>query len=48
MRPKAIEFYLPVVAQIADEFILRIKSVLDDRGHVPDLQNEISKWNIEC
>lgn len=48
MRPKAIEKYLPVVADIADEFIDHVKQIMDNRGHVPDLRKEISKWNIEC
>ena len=48
MRPKAIEVYLPIVTEIADEFIERVKEIMDDSGHVPDLRNEISKWNIEC
>lgn len=48
MRPKAIEVHLPIVNEIADEFIERLKCIVDDTGHVSDLRNEISKWNMEC
>lgn len=48
MRPKAVTVYLPFVAEVADDFIKRLKDIRDETGHVKNLRNEISKWNVEC
>jgi hypothetical protein len=48
MRPKAVTVYLPFVTEVADDFIERLKNIRDDSGHVENLRNEISKWNVEC
>ncbi|KAL4226163.1 hypothetical protein ACF0H5_014149 [Mactra antiquata] len=47
MRPKAVTVYLPAVTEVADAFIERLKQIMNDNGHVADLKNEISKWNVE-
>ncbi|XP_053376953.1 probable cytochrome P450 CYP44 [Mercenaria mercenaria] len=47
MRPKAVTVYLPFVTEVADDFIKRLKEIRDKSGHVKNLRNEISKWNVE-
>ena len=49
MRPKAVTVYLPLVESVADVFIRRLKKVRVDKSKVvPNLLNEISKWNVKC
>ena len=49
MRPKAVTIYLPLVESVADDFIRRLKKVRVDKSKViPNLRNEISKWNVKC
>lgn len=48
MRPRAVTVYLPFVNEVADDFITHLGAIMDKNGHVPNLRNEISKWNVEC
>ena len=48
MRPKAVTVYLPFVEMVADDFIQRLKKVRVESKLIPNLRNEISKWNVKC
>ncbi|XP_052267065.1 probable cytochrome P450 CYP44 isoform X2 [Dreissena polymorpha] len=47
MRPKAVTVYLPFVTEVAEDFVSHLRLIRDCNGHVPNLRNEISKWNVE-
>lgn len=48
MRPKAVTAYLPLVNEVASDFVDGISRIKDSNGDVPNFLNEIAKWNIEC
>ena len=48
MRPHAVSQYLPLVQQVADDFVARIDQLRDPQGEVPNFRNELLKWNLEC
>ena len=48
MRPKAVTVYLPSVESVADAFIERLKKIRTESKRIPNLRNEISKWNVKC
>lgn len=47
MRPQAVTEYLPLVDKVADDFIERLKSVRVGSNLIPNLRNEIAKWNVK-
>lgn len=48
LTPKSVTTFLPHVNQVADDFLRRIDAIKDpESGCVSNLQNELSKWNIE-
>lgn len=47
MRPKAVTVYLPFVEKVADDFIQRLKKIRVESKLIPNLRNEISKWNVK-
>lgn len=47
MRPKAVTVYLPLVENVADAFIQRLKKIRVESNLIPNLRNEISKWNVQ-
>ncbi|KAL5015473.1 hypothetical protein ScPMuIL_009743 [Solemya velum] len=47
MRPKAVTAYLPLVNEVASDFVDGISRIKDSNGDVPNFLNEIAKWNIE-
>ena len=48
MRPKAVTVYLPLVEEVVDDFITRIKKIRNDDGTISDFRLEAAKWNLEC
>lgn len=48
MRPKAVTVYLPLVEEVVDDFITRIKNIRNDDGTISDFRLEAAKWNLEC
>ena len=48
MRTQAVTEYLPLVDKVADDFIERLKSVRVGSNLIPNLRNEIAKWNVKC
>nr|XP_022296326.1 probable cytochrome P450 CYP44 [Crassostrea virginica] len=47
MRPKAVTVYLPLVEEVVDDFITRIKKIRNDDGTISDFRLEAAKWNLE-
>ena len=48
MRPQAVTEFLPQVNEVADDFIVTIKSSRDSKsGQIEKFNNEISKWTLE-
>nr|XP_022297733.1 probable cytochrome P450 CYP44 [Crassostrea virginica] len=47
MRPKAVTVYLPLVEEVVDDFITRIKNIRNDDGTISDFRLEAAKWNLE-
>ena len=49
MRPRAVSQYLPLVNQVADDFVDRMAGTREPiSGQVPDFKNELLMWNLEC
>ena len=49
LKPKNIENYLPVLGQISDEFIDRIRLIRQENDEMkPDFINEMYRWALEC
>lgn len=48
VRPKAVTVYLPLVDEVAEDFIARLKKIRNDDGAVEDFRWEAAKWNLEC
>ncbi|XP_041347656.1 probable cytochrome P450 CYP44 [Gigantopelta aegis] len=47
LRPKEVTVYLPLVLEVADDFLARIKSLRDENGEVKEFANEAAKWSLE-
>nr|XP_034307414.1 probable cytochrome P450 CYP44 [Crassostrea gigas] len=47
VRPKAVTVYLPLVDEVAEDFIARLKKIRNDDGAVEDFRWEAAKWNLE-
>lgn len=48
MQPKTIQIYVPRVDDLVAEFMVRIKTKLDDKNETPaDFLNEINRWSLE-
>lgn len=48
MHPGAAAIYLPVQNKVADDLVKLIEEELDSQGFVPDFQNLITKYALEC
>ena len=49
LKTKNVEHYVPVLGDIADEFIERIRLIRLENGEMrPDFLNEMYKWALEC
>lgn len=48
VRPKAVTVYLPLVDEVAEDFIARLKKIRNDAWAVEDFRWEAAKWNLEC
>ena len=49
LKPKNIENYLPILGQISDEFIDRIRLIRQENNEMkPDSINEMYRWALEC
>ncbi|KAL3853185.1 hypothetical protein ACJMK2_016750 [Sinanodonta woodiana] len=47
MRPKAVSVYLPLVEEVVNDFVKKLAKIRDANFEVPDLKNEVAKWNLE-
>ncbi|XP_059087121.1 probable cytochrome P450 CYP44 [Tigriopus californicus] len=47
LRPKEVQFHLPVVNQIAQDLALRINRIRYTTSEVNDLRLEIGRWSLE-
>ncbi|XP_062593652.1 probable cytochrome P450 CYP44 [Saccostrea cucullata] len=47
MRPKAVTVYLPLVEEVVDDFIQRIKKIRNSKGEIENFRQEAAKWNLE-
>ena len=49
LKPKNVASYLPVLGQISDEFIDRIRLIRQANDEMkPDFVNEMYRWALEC
>ncbi|CAH1797213.1 unnamed protein product [Owenia fusiformis] len=47
LRPKEVMEYIPGMDEVATEFSQRMKKLLDSKGEVDNLENELFKWSLE-
>ena len=48
LKPQSVSSYLPVMNEVADDFVKRIKALQDENQEMPkDFQNELFKFALE-
>ncbi|KAK7102449.1 probable cytochrome P450 CYP44 [Littorina saxatilis] len=47
MRPKEVAAYLPLVDDVAKDFVNHLDDVTDSDHHIKDLTMDVAKWNLE-
>ena len=48
LRPQSVAKFLPMVDEVAEDFIQRLREVRNKDDMVINLKNEVEKWNLEC
>lgn len=48
MRPQSVYAYIPMVEEVAKDFVDHIRKVRSVDGHLEDFRNEVAKWSLEC
>ncbi|XP_077982434.1 cytochrome P450 10-like [Glandiceps talaboti] len=47
MKPQKMQSYIPVLDDIANDFVELMKANLDENGEIADYQNQVYKWALE-
>ncbi|XP_014662612.1 PREDICTED: probable cytochrome P450 CYP44 [Priapulus caudatus] len=47
MRPKSVQDFLPLVQEVATEFVERMVTTRDSHDEIPNFNKELGKWNLE-
>ena len=48
LRPKEVSDYLPMMEEVADDFIEKLGRLRKNDGKIDGFFNEVAKWNLEC
>jgi len=48
LRRKEVHYYLPLVQEVANDFVKHIIRKRDKNGEIENLADEVAKWSQEC
>ena len=48
LKPKVIGEYAQGLNEVSSDLLSRLKQTRDDEGLIPNIQDELFKWSLEC
>jgi hypothetical protein len=48
LRKKEVHYYLPLVQEVATDFVKQVIRKRDKNGEIENLSDEVAKWSQEC